>query len=72
MVKPTQDEKTFTLYIAEVDSDGTTVRKIADLTSDFETIELVAKRKLRTLRAENKSAADAPAAPQDSADDSAE
>lgn len=53
-------DKTFTLYIAEVDAEGNTVRKIADLTSDFETIELVAKRKLRTLRAESK-AADAPA-----------
>lgn len=47
-------DRTFTFYLAEVDSDGNVVRKIGELTSDWETVELVAKRKLRGVRAEFK------------------
>lgn len=52
-IKPNAD-RIFSLYIAEVDSNGDVVQKLTETTGDFEVIEFVAKRKLRALRAEFK------------------
>lgn len=65
MTSPNAD-RIFTLYIAEVNSNGDVVQKLTETTGDFDVIEFVAKRKLRALRAEFKgNGAGRPAVPAD-------